>query len=493
MIRRALLYLRRKYNRSILLFLLLFVLSFALLIGLSVWNSISSVTRAVQQELGTSVIFRVPSYITNDAAYYEDVTDSFGNSQKSYVGPKLNNDTIHQILAQVPNIKDYNAELDHYVHVDDAKLIPGLFDYTETEFLASETMVYGITTTELYSKFRSGAFELVEGRHITADDQFKVLISEEFAEINQLKIGDHVTVSVRDGMIGGADQYRLWGDPKALEIVGIFHVNGYQPTGQWVNESKNTYNWLLTDIATADYFNTLDDKVLYGGRTHEVFYRNVTFFVDDPTLLDQTIDQISSLDFIDTALYEISLDDTMYQSTVDPLQSMRNMVAGTVLVIAVGCFVVLCVVFTMWVKSRRREIAIYLSLGLRKITILGQFVMEAAIVALAALVIATAACQQVPDMLGNWLLASVVEDAQPEVREYTQEEIGQAAMTGTTGELFKYESSTYAGPEHIDFTIGLAEILILAVVELLTIIAAICKGGSFIFALQPRQILTTLS
>ena len=491
MIRRALLYLRRKYSRSILLFLLLFVLSFALLIGLSVWNSISSVTRAVQQELGTSVIFRVPSYVTNNAYYYEDVTDSFGNAQKSYVGPKLNNDTIHQILERVPNISKYNADMDRYILVDDAELIHGL--QAGNDFLSHETIMYGNTNTELYSQFRSGAFELVEGRHITADDQFKVLISEELAEMNQLKVGDRVTVSARDGMIGGADQYRLWGDPKVLEIVGIFHVNGYQPTGQWVSEIDITYNWLLTDIATVDYFNTLDDKVLYGGRAHEVFYRNVTFFVDDPTLLDQTIDQISSLDFIDTAVYEISLDDTMYQSTVDPLQSMRNMVAGTILVIAVGCFVVLCVVFTMWVKSRRREIAIYLSLGLRKITILGQFVIEAAIVALAALVIATAACQQVPDMLGNWLLASVVEDAQPEVREYTQEEIGQAAMTGTTGELFKYESSTYAGPEHIDFTIGLAEILILAVVELLTIIAAICKGGSFIFALQPRQILTTLS
>ncbi len=66
-------------------------------------------------------------------------------------------------------------------------------------------------------------------------------------------------------------------------------------------------------------------------------------------------------------------------------------------------------------------------------------------------------------------------------------------MSGTTDELFSYESSTYAGPEHIDFTFGLVEVLILVALELLIIVAAICKGGSFIFKLQPRQILTTLS
>lgn len=31
-----------------------------------------------------------------------------------------------------------------------------------------------------------------------------------------------------------------------LEIVGIFHVNGYQPTGVWVSEDAITYNWIFT-------------------------------------------------------------------------------------------------------------------------------------------------------------------------------------------------------------------------------------------------------
>lgn len=54
MVKRSLLYLRRKYKRSVLLFLLLFVISFSLAVGVTVWNSIGAVTKEVQDALGTS-------------------------------------------------------------------------------------------------------------------------------------------------------------------------------------------------------------------------------------------------------------------------------------------------------------------------------------------------------------------------------------------------------------------------------------------------------
>ena len=36
--------------------------------------------------------------------------------------------------------------------------------------------------SSLYDKFRSGSFEFIEGRHITADDKQKTLISDELAK-----------------------------------------------------------------------------------------------------------------------------------------------------------------------------------------------------------------------------------------------------------------------------------------------------------------------
>ena len=104
MVKRAFLYLRRKKVRTALLFLLLFVLSLSLAVGVTVWGSVGAVTRGIQQELGTSFVMRVPSYVKNDPAQYEDVKDADGNTQKYYVGPRLNDDIIAQIVSQVDGI-----------------------------------------------------------------------------------------------------------------------------------------------------------------------------------------------------------------------------------------------------------------------------------------------------------------------------------------------------------------------------------------------------
>ena len=495
MVKRSLLYLRRKYKRSVLLLLLLFVISFSLAVGVTVWNSIGSVTKEVQDALGTSFTFRIPSYIINDASYYKEVNDSSGNAQKWYVGPKLNNDTIQTVLDNVNGISAFNAEMDEFVHVDDIELVPGLFCAGQRNKLRMQvTMLYGNSNTELYSEFRSGSFELVEGRHITPDDTYKTLISDELAELNGLKVGDTITLSARAGMSGNyPDRFEIWGEPRTVEIVGIFHVNGYQPAGQWVAEDEMTHNWLISDIETVKYMDSTFNNEWYNGRAYELRYRNITFFVEDASQLDETIKAVQDLDLIDTSYYEISADDTMYKATVDPLNSIRNMVVGIVVIIVLGCFVVLCIVFTMWVCSRRQEVAIYLSLGFSKFKIIGQFVLETGIIAVAAAIISFAACQQVPDMIGNGMLASTIEAEQPEEKEYSREEIHQAASTGTMSGMFVYESSNYAGPEHIDFSFRLTDFLLLLALELLIIIAAICKGGSFIFKLQPKQILTTLS
>ena len=65
-------------------------------------------------------------------------------------------------------------------------------------------------------------------------------------------------------------------------------------------------------------------------------------------------------------------------------------------------------------------------------------------------------------------------------------------MSGTMGELIRYESSDYAGPNHIDFTFRFSDFVILLFLELLIIVGTICKGSSFIFQLEPRQIMGEL-
>ena len=515
MLKRSLLYLRRKYKRSVLLFLLLFAISFSLAVGVTVWNGIGVVTKEVQDRLGTSFVCKILPLDPENTDYYELKMARNGLPQKTYTGTVLNQELVEQVM-QLDGVTAYNGELKQYVIVDNIALYPGAAAYRykyyqsdpeQVAHIADDvewggwvsyeldlvtTTIYGNTETARNDKFRAGAFTLVSGRHITGADKQEVLVSDELAARNSVQLGDTVEISLRNAQLGWYDLRKY--DPAEvldtweLEVVGIFHVNGYQPTGDNVHEDQMTYNWLMADEDTVSQIKTAWDRNYYEDYIGKPSYYNLTVFVDEPAHLDTIIEQAQQLNFPDSDYCAISRDDTMYKSTVDPLNSIRNLVAGLVGAITVGCLIVLLIVFTMWVRSRRQEAAIYLSLGISKFKIIGQFVLEAGIVATLALAIAL----PVTDAIGNQLLSSTIEATQPQAEQYTEEEILQAARSGKVAELFQYESSSYAGPEKIDFSFGFTQLLVLAALELLIILAAICKGGSFIFRLQPRQILTTL-
>ena len=232
------------------------------------------------------------------------------------------------------------------------------------------TTIYGNTETARNDKFRTGAFTLVSGRHIIGTDRQKVLVSDELAARNGLQLGDTVEISLRNMQLGWYDLRKY--DPAKvldtweLEVVGIFHVNGYQPTGDNVQEDQMTYNWLMADEDTVAYIKTAWDRNYYEDYIGKPSYYNLTVFVDDPAHLDTNIEQAQQLEFPETDYCAISRDDTMYKPTVDPLKFIRNLVAGLVGAITTGCLIVLLIVFTMWVRSRRQEVAIYLSLGISK-------------------------------------------------------------------------------------------------------------------------------
>ena len=304
MLKRAWIYLRRKNKRSIILLLLLFIISCSISIGLSVWNNIGDAIKEVEQRMGTSIVLKLSQATMQDESHRVDLIDYDGEDTFGYGGPSLTDDMIQQILREVDGISIYNADNESYCHLSELKLVPGFWTHVRDEYqkdpdlvieesywpelrimYAQCTSVFGNTDSSLDERFRTGTFELVEGRHLISEKDYrKVLVSDELAELNGLEIGDTFNVDIRSGFIKNNNPMDLWGDAIELEIIGIYHVNGYQPVGEWVFEDTMTYNYLFTDTDTI--------KHLYAGMFaencnsfQELYYSNVTFFVDDPEQL----------------------------------------------------------------------------------------------------------------------------------------------------------------------------------------------------------------
>src|SRR5699024_2271661 len=95
MIKRASLYLRRKYKRTILLLVLLFVLAFSLAVGLSMWGSVNAAAQDVERRLGTSFIVKMQDGLT--AGPFEMVKLRDGGERQVYVGPRVDQQMVDQI------------------------------------------------------------------------------------------------------------------------------------------------------------------------------------------------------------------------------------------------------------------------------------------------------------------------------------------------------------------------------------------------------------
>ena len=111
-----------------------------------------------------------------------------GGERQVYVGPRVDQQMVDQIMQQVDGISSYEADNYTFACVDGIKLIEGgyasaladelermredpewdekrpdqMLDDEEYRLMTRMTTVYASSNTELFSYFRTGAFTLIE-------------------------------------------------------------------------------------------------------------------------------------------------------------------------------------------------------------------------------------------------------------------------------------------------------------------------------------------
>lgn len=400
-LKQAVLYLIRKKGRSILLLVILFVIALFLLSSFSIAASAGKAADDLECSMGGSFIARAIMDYSDASSWIVKDTDTFPDPVQQYIGPDINDQFIKQVMT-VEGIRAYNATIYNGdsdtgalpVWVD-ANLRPGLFADLENDesistheqevnnLLGQSVIPNGNTDTSLNEMFRNGTFVLIKGRHINKEDSKKALISDDLAQRNGFQIGDTVTVECKTGFPVDSDSLmETIGEPIDLEIVGLFHSNFYHEPSKLTPESDYPENFLFVDLNTAallakNYYNFFYETDLAQSR-----YDNATFFVENPSELDAVIERVKLQSGIDWSDYEIEKDDTAYRASIAPINSIRDFSSGLTMAVMIGGAVVLSLIMSMWTKSRKHEIAILLSIGLRKAAIVGQHILEYTIVLL---------------------------------------------------------------------------------------------------------------
>ena len=351
----------RKKVKTIILFFILTLISTALLSS----YSIKSTTRDMAQKI------------------YETSNAGFSVTSKDKQSPFLLNDV--KDIQKTSGIKNHNYRYDALGSLVDKKVVKveqKVQINNPDKRLSNLVSLKGSTNTSLENDFTSGIFRIEKGRGLTDKDSGKTIIHEELAKANGLKVGDKLKIkgiSINGGNSSGNGPSQgnvVSGKDVELEIVGIF--SGRKSETNRGLTSDATENTVFTDYKSS--------QKAMGYSENDYKITASTFLVSDPKDIDKVIENVkkTSVDFSKLSLTKNS---KAFDSISTSLKSFGNIIDVMTLGIIIGSIVILSLVLIFWLRERIYEIGILLSIGISKLKIIGQFILEVIMISVGSYIV----------------------------------------------------------------------------------------------------------
>lgn len=342
-VKNSIAYVLRKRRRTFIIFVILTLVLSCLYSCLNITKSSNNMEKSLYESSNSSV-----SLMKKDAqGYFEK--DEFKNINKIK--------SIKEIISEYEGL----ARLINGNVIESKQKIKR--DYLSKD-LKNLVAIESTSNTIKNILFNSGVFSLKEGRHINKDDVDKILVHSEFAKKNNLKLKDKVSLQ----LINMTKNKTTIKEHK-FEIVGIF--TGKKQEKYTGLSSDFSENMMFTDYKSSQ-------KAL---NTQKDIVNKLTIFASSPKEMKTTITKIKKIQ-VDWSKYTISKNNNAYREALDALNGVKHIIKIMTYSIMIGGSVILSLILILWLRERIYEIGILLSIGISKLEIIAQFILELLLVSL---------------------------------------------------------------------------------------------------------------
>lgn len=445
--RRAILYLTRKKGKAIILVSLFFFISMMLVLGVTILAGTQQASKDLRSNIG--------------AAFYIRPYEQFkgNNGELTSLGtPMITQESIERVKEITGGeLKEYNTEHYGYVKGKNISFLAGT-GHTEDSNMGKVTAV---RNSELTEEFLNGSHVLSEGRHIKPNDNNKILITKELAEENGLKVGDTIELTHADFDVVDNIYVDLIKEKTAfakVEVIGIYEIKDQADEGFAPTAAKEE-NHILSDSHLL---------IQLTEQTKDVFEGEISFFIADPLHLPEMIKKVEDISTIDWKNHILVDNDFQYSKIAGELSNIQELVLTLIVVASALSLIVLMLILIMRIRGRIREAGILLALGKTKSEILGQFMIETAILLFAGFIFTLILIVPISNTLNEILFGSLVSDAP----------IGVLQTGGNT--------RNYLQPNILRFFTIFGG-------ELVAVILAVLSSSGAILSMKPKEILTKMS
>ena len=328
--KRSFLYLIRKRTKSILL-LLIFLLVNSMILST---NMILRATERTEADMQEKTKAKVVCEITDTA---NEITDK----EAEKIENLANVTSVNRLGQQSAYLTDLSpVTASDSTEQDNLKVSLQSFDDMETD-----------------SPFEDQSYRFTDGELITPETQYGAVINAGFADANGLQIGDQISFETENGKT------------VTVKVIGEYLAG---------NESRQDKSTLAVyRVENQIYIDNTAYLELFG----DGFYK-VSAYTGQPDLLGSLAGEVQDI-LQDKA--EVTTSDALYQQMKAPLTQITRVVELMRMLTFITGTVIVSLLLCMWMRSRQKEMAVFLSMGEQKFTIFLQALLEAAVLFLIAM------------------------------------------------------------------------------------------------------------
>ena len=337
MIKNAIAYITRKRNRTLIIFIILTIVLSCLYSCLTIMKSSDEIEKALYESSNSSI-----SITKKDGNYFN--VNEFKDIEK------------------LKEVEEIIMQYDGLAKLKDAKVVSGEQRINREDLSDEFKNVVSLEATNNTKRnilFSSRVFTIKEGKNIEENDKNSIIVHEEFAKQNNLKLGDEVDLELLD--LEKSEEIKS----HKFKIIGIFS-----------GKKQETYTGLSSDFSEnmvfVDY--STSQEILNKSENNKIANK-ILMYSGNAESTDLALNKLKELK-IDESTYFVKKDSNAFEESLESVSGIKHMIKIMTYSIMLGGIIVLSLILILWLRERIYEIGIFLSIGTSKIQIIMQFIFE---------------------------------------------------------------------------------------------------------------------
>lgn len=333
--------------------------------------------------------------------------------------------------------------------------------------------------------FTSGTKKIVDGEMVSgSSSEEEIVISESLADANELKVGDSITL-----VLPNNEEQTF-----SFKIIGIYEENGDTTSQNFMgmnalNSSNQIYANLdsVQKILDASGESSDDTKLVKNNGLTAKFYLNDN---DDLDSFEKEVKEKGLSDY-----YQVTTNEDEILQTLKPIQNISSFSMNFLIVILVIGITILTIINFINVRDRKYEIGILRAIGMSKLKVSLQLVLETFIISIFSLVIGTGIGIMLSQPITNKMLANEIESYQEEI-ENNQNNFGREGfdrpsqgIKGNNSMVKGNKNQNISYVDSLEVKIDIATILKLFAISILLTSTSALTASIAINKYNPNKIL----